>query len=224
MASAYILMKVMIIMGMSAVCVKGEGGGRCVGGVGGGLIGIGMELVPCLEACTSLSLNVPRECCRVVSGIANMVPSSCLCSLLNSPLTRMLGIIPNIALTIPKRCGLSIALSPGITISHHIISILLLIAFHHFLPSSLCRILLQTLKTHTRPKYEASILQIKLNKAPLEEPLKYTAFLCLYMPAYLLTDITYSYVLHMYINVNILVYLWYININMDIFLNNILPS
>ncbi|XP_044489077.1 non-specific lipid transfer protein GPI-anchored 15-like [Mangifera indica] len=63
------------------------------------------SLLPCLSAARNVKVKVPRLCCSKVNALIKSSPK-CLCAVLLSPLAKLGGINPAIAVTIPKRCNI----------------------------------------------------------------------------------------------------------------------
>ncbi|PQP92600.1 uncharacterized protein Pyn_24059 [Prunus yedoensis var. nudiflora] len=61
---------------------------------------LGGKLAPCAEAAKDKDVKVSHKYCDVVKK----VHTSCLCALLLSKESKSLGIKPEVAVTIPKRC------------------------------------------------------------------------------------------------------------------------
>ena len=63
------------------------------------------SLAPCLSAVGNARAKVPPACCSTLSGLNSKAPK-CICAILLSPLAKQAGVKPEIALTVPKRCGI----------------------------------------------------------------------------------------------------------------------
>lgn len=63
------------------------------------------SLSPCLGAARNARAKVPPACCAKVGALLKASPR-CLCAILLSPLAKQAGIMPGIAIGIPKRCNI----------------------------------------------------------------------------------------------------------------------
>ncbi|XVF43487.1 hypothetical protein PTKIN_Ptkin02bG0043900 [Pterospermum kingtungense] len=63
------------------------------------------SLSPCLGAARNARAKVPPACCAKVGALLKTSPR-CLCAILLSPLAKQAGIMPGIAIGIPKRCNI----------------------------------------------------------------------------------------------------------------------
>ncbi|KAK8979449.1 hypothetical protein V6N11_073448 [Hibiscus sabdariffa] len=63
------------------------------------------SLSPCLGAAQNAGAKVPPACCAKVGALIRTSPR-CLCAILLSPLAKQSGIMPGVAIGIPKRCNI----------------------------------------------------------------------------------------------------------------------
>ncbi|XP_012467167.1 non-specific lipid-transfer protein 4 [Gossypium raimondii] len=63
------------------------------------------SLSPCLGAARNARAKVPPACCAKVGALLRTSPR-CLCAILLSPLAKQAGIMPGIAIAIPKKCNI----------------------------------------------------------------------------------------------------------------------
>ncbi|KAE8654728.1 protein XRI1-like [Hibiscus syriacus] len=63
------------------------------------------SLSPCLGASRNARAKVPPACCAKVGDLIRASPR-CLCAILLSPLAKQAGIMPGVAIAIPKRCNI----------------------------------------------------------------------------------------------------------------------
>ncbi|GMJ04511.1 hypothetical protein like AT2G37870 [Hibiscus trionum] len=63
------------------------------------------SLSPCLGAARNARAKVPPACCAKVGALIRTSPR-CLCAILLSPLAKQSGIMPGVAIAIPKRCNI----------------------------------------------------------------------------------------------------------------------
>ncbi|KAK9678301.1 hypothetical protein RND81_11G202100 [Saponaria officinalis] len=63
------------------------------------------SMSPCLGAARNLEARVTQPCCSMVEALIRTAPR-CLCDVILSPLARLAGLKPGIAITIPKRCDI----------------------------------------------------------------------------------------------------------------------
>ncbi|KAB2045432.1 hypothetical protein ES319_D01G161600v1 [Gossypium barbadense] len=63
------------------------------------------SLRPCLGAARNARAKVPPACCAKVGALLRTSPR-CLCAILLSPLAKQAGIMPGIAIAIPKKCNI----------------------------------------------------------------------------------------------------------------------
>ncbi|KAL3640683.1 hypothetical protein CASFOL_015651 [Castilleja foliolosa] len=81
--------------------VTSAGGGQC-GKLSPDKLAI--KLASCAQAAKVAKAAVPKTCCAQTKIIGRN--PKCLCAVLFSPTAKRAGVIPKIAVTIPKRCNL----------------------------------------------------------------------------------------------------------------------
>ncbi|KAE8786049.1 Lipid binding protein [Hordeum vulgare] len=65
-----------------------------------------LKLAPCIAAGKDLDSKPSDRCCAAVKEIGERSPE-CLCAVLLSNIVRRVGVKPEVAITIPKRCDLA---------------------------------------------------------------------------------------------------------------------
>ncbi|MCO5572021.1 hypothetical protein L7F22_025772 [Adiantum nelumboides] len=86
-----------VVWGIAAAQGKGD---PCPGGT----MTVSYGMVSCLPAAKDENTKPDSTCCGKVVELGSN--PACLCACLTSPLARMMGINPMVALSIPKRCNL----------------------------------------------------------------------------------------------------------------------
>lgn len=61
------------------------------------------KLAPCAAAAQNKNEPVPPKCCALMQKVR----TSCLCSIILSKESKSLGVKPDVAVTIPKRCNIA---------------------------------------------------------------------------------------------------------------------
>lgn len=64
-----------------------------------------IRMAPCVSASQDANAQVSSGCCSVVQQLGRN--PGCLCAVMLSNIAKMVGVKPEIAITIPKRCNLA---------------------------------------------------------------------------------------------------------------------